>query len=321
MTLPTPFPVARYRIEADVETPLHLPEYAGSTLRGAFGRALRRTACMTREKDCKTCPLYRSCPYPAIFEPPPPVDHALQKFTQIPTPFIIEPPPWGERHYATGETLVFHLVVIGRAHAQLPIIIHALQQAMQRGIGKGDGQARLTRVVLIDGDHETMVFSAETGQLQPHPIGIQVATDNTPGPGTRMRIGLRIHTPLRLQHNSQPIRPAQLTARDLLVALLRRVALLSEFHVGQRLDLDYTALAAQAATVTTEGRLDWRDWTRYSSRQQQEMILGGCVGHWTLQGELTDYLPFLRLGQWLHCGKNASFGLGRYTLTDTEYPA
>lgn len=41
-------PLARYRLEFFVDTPLYLPAYAGSTLRGAFGGALRAAACMTR---------------------------------------------------------------------------------------------------------------------------------------------------------------------------------------------------------------------------------------------------------------------------------
>ena len=53
-------PMVRYRIAFEVTEPVHLPEYSGSTIRGAFGGALRRVACMTRQKDCKACPLYRS---------------------------------------------------------------------------------------------------------------------------------------------------------------------------------------------------------------------------------------------------------------------
>lgn len=55
-----PLILARYRFGFTVETPVHLHYYAGSQLRGAFGHALRRTACMTRLKDCKECPLYRT---------------------------------------------------------------------------------------------------------------------------------------------------------------------------------------------------------------------------------------------------------------------
>ncbi len=109
------FPLARYRLEWQASTPIHLPDFAGSMLRGAFGHALRQLACMTRQKDCAGCPLLTSCPYPAIFAPPPPSSHALQKFSQIPVPYIIEPPDWGARRIAAGETLAFHLVLIGRA--------------------------------------------------------------------------------------------------------------------------------------------------------------------------------------------------------------
>jgi len=45
------------------------------------------------------------------------------------------------------------------------------------------------------------------------------------------------------------------------------------------------------------------------------MALGDVVGEWSLCGELGPFLPFLHLGQWLHVGKNATFGLGRYALS------
>lgn len=308
--LPTPFPLARYRFEAEVETPLHLPEYAGSALRGAFGNALRRTACMTREKECKPCPLYRSCPYPAIFQPPPPDQHTLQKFSEIPVPFVVEPPPWGERDYAPGETLEFRLVLAGRALAQLPLIVFAWQRALKHGIGRGDGVARLLRVQVEETPGEgRIVFDAKDGKLVEHAATLPPIP---PGQDSAKCLSLRFETPLRIQHEGRPLRPDTLTPRAFLMALTRRIALISEFHLGRRLELDFHDLAQRAALVESDKELAWRDWTRYSSRQKQEMILGGCVGLWTLCGELSPFMPILHAGCWLHAGKNASFGLGKY---------
>ncbi len=308
--LPNPFPIARYRLDCQVENPIRLPEYAGSTLRGAFGHALKKTACMTRQTDCKTCPLYRSCPYPAIFAPPPPAEHSLQKFSEIPVPFIVEPPQWGERHYQTGEMLSFGLVLIGRAHTQLPLILYAWQRALEHGIGKGDGNARLKNVSLIEAETEKSIYSAEEGQIKSHTPGIAITNENK----QTQSITLRIETPLRLQQNSRPMGPDELTGRDLLVNLLRRVALISEFHAEQKLQLDFHSLGEAAHDISSEKKLHWKDWTRYSSRQKQEMTLGGVVGDWSLAGNLEPFNPLLQLGQWLHIGKNASFGLGRYQL-------
>ena len=77
------------------------------------------------------------------------------------------------------------------------------------------------------------------------------------------------------------------------------------------------AAVALAEQVDDERQLRWFDWTRYSSRQQQEMALGGVVGQWHLHTNadtLEQLWPWLWLGQWLHVGKNASFGLGGYRL-------
>ena len=70
VVFPDTLPAARYRFDFEVTVPLRLPEYAGSMIRGVFGRALRRLACMTREKDCKACPLsvsYTHLTLPTIY--------------------------------------------------------------------------------------------------------------------------------------------------------------------------------------------------------------------------------------------------------------
>lgn len=309
MTLLPALPLARYRLEFTVETPLALPAYAGSTLRGAFGGALRATSCMTKQKTCDACPLIATCPYALVFETrPPAAGHALQKFSQVPHPYVIEPPAWGEKAYAPGDALAFHLVLAGRALDQLPLILWAFVKALARGIGKGDGTARLTRVVHL-GDEETTVLDNPEAALAPHDHAVPPAPTFAGDTLT-----LAIDTPLRLQKNGRPIDAAALTARDLLMALVRRIALLHEFHGAGALPLDFSALAQQAAAVTSEKDLRWRDWTRYSSRQQQKMTLGGVVGRWTLRGDLAPFLPFLHMGQWLHVGKEATFGLGGYRI-------
>lgn len=55
---------------------------------------------------------------------------------------------------------------------------------------------------------------------------------------------------------------------------------------------------------------------RYSSRQDQKMKLGGVIGEWQFKNLSPELAKLLYLGQWLHCGKNATFGLGKYRITN-----
>jgi hypothetical protein len=230
MNQATSFPVARYRFEFQARQPIRLPDYSGSMLRGAFGHALRQLACMTRQKDCAGCPLIGSCPYPAIFAPPPPVTHRLQKFSQIPAPYVIEPPAWGSRVLAAGETLTFHQVLIGRALQELPLIILAWRRALARGVGAGDGTADLVRVVHCGEAGDEEIHRPEVGTITAHAPLISLAgqTDNS----MTSAATLRFDTPLRLQQNGRALPPEKLQARTLLMALARRASLLAEFHAG-----------------------------------------------------------------------------------------
>ena len=48
------------------------------------------------------------------------------------------------------------------------------------------------------------------------------------------------------------------------------------------------------------------------------MQLGGLLGSVHLHGDLAPFAQLLHQGQWLHIGKNASFGLGGYRLQAVE---
>lgn len=304
-------PVARYRFSFRMAEDLRLPEYAGSLLRGQFGAALRRTACMTGARECPPCPLYRTCPYPAIFETPAPPTHVLQHFSDVPNPYVIEPPSLGTRHVGAGDTLSFHIVLVGRALDQLPLIAYGMQRAVAHGIGRQRARGHIEDIALETADGPRPVWDSEQSRIDTHE-----ATLTIPALPPVETIALRIATPLRLQYQGHAIPADRVEPRTLFTALLRRISLLLELHAGlSGLASDAKRLAAAAGRLGSEKHLTWKDWTRFSSRQNQEMTLGGVIGEWTLRGDLAELLAWFWLGQWLHVGKNTTMGMGRYSLS------
>ena len=301
-------PFARFQFNFQVETPLHLNFYSGSMLRGAFGHALRHLSCMTKMPDCKTCMLYRSCPYPLVFEHPPQASQ-FQKFDNIPNPYIIEPPPLGNKIYQVGEVLSFNMVLMGQAMAQLPLSIFAWQRALQQGLGKERSRARLLNVVVEPNQpHAQAVYNALEGNaVQAYQASVPPMLAQTDS------LTLQFVTPLRIQKQGT-ILSREMTARDVLGALLRRYFLLLEFHGEDYHAPDFAALIAQAQQVACEVDLRWCDWQRYSDRQQQAMNLGGVLGRVVLRGDLSAFLQMLQAGQWLHIGKETTFGMGQFVL-------
>lgn len=304
--------LARYRLTFRMQDDLRLPEFAGSLLRGQFGAALRRSACLTGARVCTGCPVLGTCPYPEIFESPPPAQHRLQRFSQVPNPYVIEPPAFGARQVSAGESLVFTVVLVGRALDRLALVVHAFQRALGHGLGRGRARGTLEGLALQEGDAWIELWDGERGRIAEHAPRLAIP-DLAPVSEATLHIG----TPLRLQSQGHPLPLEQMTARALITNLMRRATLLFELHDGQPPLLDEAqakALARHAETLAGERRLSWRDWSRYSSRQKQKMTLGGAVGEWTLRGDLAPVLPILWLGQWLHAGKNATMGMGQYAL-------
>ena len=313
----TKYPISRIWFEFTVQSPIGLPEYAGSMLRGAFGGALRRTACMTRQKTCNDCPLRQTCPYPQIFEKPAPERHSLQKFSAIPNGYIIEPPTWGERVYQRGEVIRFAMVLVGQIRQHLSLVTYAWQRAFEHGIGHGT--ATLTHVNLETEQGDIELFDEKQGSVSPiNEHSITVITPNSSS--TDKDKTLDFYSPLRLQSNGKALSAANVTAAILIKALARRASLILEFHAGVQLIDDFKLIAhdierIENAAHSTDKHLQWQDWTRYSSRQRTTMQLGGLVGQWHIRNVSPEIQHLLALNTYLHIGKETTFGMGGYTAT------
>lgn len=320
MILPFKLGVFKFRLAA--RDPLRLPPYKGSTLRGGFGTAFKKVVCAIRTKDCLQCLLKEKCVYSYIFETPPPKDsEILRKYEKAPHPFIIEPPLEDKTEYTPGDSLDFHLVLIGKALDYLPYFIYTFEELGTMGIGKGRGKFELLEVrhgdrtiyqstdkklqSIPDSDFSSSsVFNGQNGSGDFHGL------DNFSGDPS---LSLNFLTPTRMIVDGKLVTEPDF--HHLARTLLRRISTLSYFHCDKRLDLDFKGLIEKAGKVETRDRVTtWHDWERYSARQDTKMKMGGFVGRVSFKGELEDFMPFIRLGRILHVGKGTSFGLGKYEI-------
>jgi hypothetical protein len=375
------FRCLRLRVEVKATRTIQLPPYLGSTIRGAFGLALRQSCCVLRRQVCCSCLLRSRCVYSYTFETPlnGSGDQA-RRYASAPHPFVLNLDIHSPGTREVGSTFSFGVTLIGRAAEFLPYFVHAFQRMGELGLGKGRGTFELVRVVSpgADGGHEKELYAdgelrmpearlniedalhgvEDAGEMEaPHEEGLvhlggsfhslleggaggcASDADSTPlqppsrGEFThkrvrsscRVKLGgerqwtassdleLRFETPVRFVQRGELIREVHF---PLLVGnLLRRLENLVRFHCGGTGEWVYGSLLDRAAEVElAEDGTRWYDWERYSGRQDRRMKLGGLVGQVLYRGDTSPFLPLLTLGQWVHVGKNTSFGLGRFQL-------
>lgn len=305
-----------YLFHCQFTTPAVMPEFKGSTLRGAFGHALKTVVCALRRRQCSDCLLTATCAYDFIFE----VDKVrtesgagAARIAARPHPFVLAPPLTPQRHYAVGQTFDFGLTLFGRANDYLPHLVYAVERMAEAGLGQGarEGQGAFRLLAMRSGTNTIYDGEGKTIAPQP-PERLQLAA---PPPGPIPTLTIRLLTPLRLKHHNHL--QAELPFHLLIRAVLRRISTLAAAYGDGEPNLDYRGLTRRAEQVAIrKSDCRWLDLRRYSNRQQSGMLIGGVLGSVTYEGELAEFLPLLRYCEQTHLGKQTAFGLGRIEVME-----
>jgi CRISPR-associated endoribonuclease Cas6 len=232
----------------------------------------------------------------------------MRKYPAAPHPFIIEPPLDTRREFKEGEEVNFGLILIGRSIEFLPYFIFTFEELGRIGLGRGKGKYSLKEVRDDDGE---VTYSGEEKSLRENfriinPTDLEIFSSSS--------LTLHFLTPTRIRYQERLTKDLQF--HILIRALLRRIFLLNYFHCNGDWKPDFTTIIEASKEIMIEREdLAWYDWERYSSRQDTRMRLGGFVGKITYIGDnLNDFLPYISLGEYIHVGKGATFGLGRYEV-------
>lgn len=294
---------------------LELPSFYGSTLRGAFGNALKLITCAERNRrSCHSCSLEDACAYAYLFETTPPEGaERLKSYDDVPRPFVIVSALEGKTHFHSGEEFDVEVRLFGKGIDFLPYVVLAFINLAETGLGVSRKPCVLKGVTAYHPVRRTeaQVFTDETHSIRPVNevlYGSDVLSYLTPQAGI-MRINYL--TPLRLKADGDLVSSVQF--QHLIRSLLRRISSIMAFHQGIKLELDYSGLGERSRQIKrTKDFSSWYELVRYSQRQDTRMKMGGIVGKVEYSGDLTEFLPLLEIGRWVLAGKNSVFGLGQF---------
>ena len=288
-------PLLRLHFAFQALDELRLEGFTGSTWHGALGHALARVS-------------------PEAFE----LMYGLPgQDSGTPRPFVLLP----DQPLATASLgLGFSVTLFGPAVELATVLVLAVENLAAAGLGNRQIPLRLLRVLQTHAVAGRPVSSEVLGldgnwcgdALAPIRLADLAACWQQAPAGSLL---IRFDTRLRLKAGSSVMKQTP-TLEILLQRLLERISALALLYGTGALPSDgVRGMLAQARKVAlVETTMRWAEWSRASGRTGQVMPWGGLLGEVIYRGDLTEFLPWLGLGEWLHVGSKTSFGLGHYQL-------
>lgn len=276
------FNLSYHRLRIEINTDDKLPIFAGSMFRGAFGHALKQTVCINPSYECKDCFASNNCLFYQFYEK---VNHPH------PYRFEVELEP---------KRFIFSLLLFNHAATQLPYILSALQQMLTK-IGLGSDRKRYDNFTIFCNDiliYEGLSYDISQIQLQQFSY--------TP---LEKNFTLRFLTPLRIKSQNEFLKTTP-TLTQILYSIRNRY---EELSMKGRVKLGYEPSFHQQFARTT-----FLDLTRYSSRHESKLGMGGIMGEISYSGVDEESRRLLRLGELIGVGKQTVFGMGKILVEENK---
>ncbi len=167
----------------------------------------------------------------------------------------------------------------------------ALAAIAAQGLGPGRGRARLTKT--------------ETG-------AVTIALHSSGSSVNKASVLFLTPTEIKAHNGQLTTKPGF----DVLLARVRdRISTLRALYGDGPLDIDFRAFAERAAEIQmTSSRLQHNRVDRTSTRTGQRHPLGGFTGEVTYEGDLAEFIPYLRAASYTGVGRQTVWGKGEIAV-------
>lgn len=299
----------RLRFVMEAAGDARLPEYVGSTLRGALAMSFRRMVCTYGKRSCDGCPAQRTCSYPGLFETPESTGaQAIRRLRDIPHPIVIEPPARHPIQYREGARFDFGVVLIGKAISALPYLIFAVNEMGAIGLGV---RRSLFRLLSVEDRLGVSIFDSQTGIVNGRGkiTSIRELWEQHPY-SSRLRIAFE--TPLRIKQDQKLVSKSFDVSTFFRQSCRRLWELVLHHSQSKANELDFRPLLERIPIPRVEKTgLRWKELERYSNRQKTKLKMGGICGQFELLDVKKEWAPILTAVSELHAGKGTIMGLGK----------
>ena len=135
------------------------------------------------------------------------------------------------------------------------------------------------------------------------------------GTAAAARVRIEFVTPTELKTAGQPVASPEFAV--LFARLRDRISTLRALYGPGPLEVDFSSLGERARSVRlTRSELRWHTTQRRSSRTGQVHPIGGFTGIAGYEGDLGEFIPYLRAGEFTGVGRQTVWGKGEIRLID-----
>ncbi len=284
------------------------PYQSGNIVRGAFGTIFRSLVCIPGCRDASVCDERTRCIYARVFKPQAPRG-GPSGLADWPRPFVFRASHLDGKTIRPGDGFYLDVHIFDVPEPAVEYFILAFEQLAREGLGPNRGRAQLISVDQLDahGAIVTRIFDARTGDRSAPALPISI--DLNTGMETVSRVCVNFLTPTQLKGEQ---RIAERPEFSILFGRLRdRISTLRMLYGPGPLPIDFRALGERASAVRmVRCELKRTAVERRSSRTGQRHSIGGFMGEVEYEGDLQEFMPYLRIGEWVGVGRQTVWGNG-----------
>jgi len=304
----TYLPVAKYKFVLQLKQDTIFPDFKGGVFRSGFSSALKKISCLRKKESCETCSQKSKCVYSLLFEAKiNNKEYRVLGFAEPPRPFVLEPSLDEKKVYQAGDNFEIYILIFGNSIQFLPYLVLTFTELGKKGVGQTKAKYDLLSVETIDGKP---IYDAHTQTFYNYDSTIKLSFDNIKEIN---EVKIKFLTPTRIKTIGESTK--DVTFQTIIKSLLRRFSGLLLFYTDKKLECNFDEIINEAGKISIKfSDLKWAEIEKYLMLQNTVVKLRGIVGEVVYEGELTKFYPLLKIGEYIHIGRNTTFGLGKYEI-------